>query len=41
MCNNICKQDLKHDLVISNMLIDMYAKIGLLEIAEVGFWTMF
>ena len=39
--NSICKQGLKHDLVISNMLIDMYAKFGLLETAQVGVSTMF
>ena len=31
----------RHDLVINNMLIDMYAKFGLLETAQVGFSTMF
>ena len=41
MHNIISKQGLKHDLVISNMLIDMYAKFGLLETAQVGFLTMF
>ena len=41
MHNHIGKQGLKHDLVIVNMLIDMYAKLGLLETAQVGFLTMF
>ena len=38
---NIYKQGLKPDLAISNMLIDMYAKFGLLETTQVGFWIMF
>ena len=39
--NTICKHGLEHDLVISNMLIVMNAKFGLLDIAQVVFLPCF